>query len=141
MTLACNAVINSAGLFAQNVARSIEGFPLQRVPRQHFAKAHYFTFAGRSPFRHLVYPVASEAHLGVHVTLDLAGQARFGPDVSWVDRVDYTFDADREPLFRDAIRRYYPALRDGTLRPGYTGIRPKVVGPGEPAGDFVIEGP
>jgi len=141
MTLACRTVVNSAGLFAQDVARAIKGFPPHHVPTQYFAKAHYFTLAGRSPFRRLVYPVASDAHLGVHVTLDLAGEARFGPDVSWIDRVDYTFDASREPLFRDAIRRYYPALRDGALQPGYTGIRPKVVGPGEPAADFVIEGP
>jgi L-2-hydroxyglutarate oxidase LhgO len=141
MTLSCATIVNSAGLFAQNVARSLDGFPSEHVPPQHFAKAHYFVLSGRSPFRRLVYPVASEAHLGVHVTLDLAGEARFGPDVTWTDRVDYTFDETREPLFRDAIRRYYPALRDGALRPGYTGIRPKVVGPGEPAGDFIIDGP
>jgi L-2-hydroxyglutarate oxidase LhgO len=141
MTLACTTLVNAAGLFAQDVARSIGGFPRERVPRQYFAKAHYYVLAGRSPFRRLVYPVASEAHLGVHVTLDLAGEARFGPDVSWVDRVDYAFDASREPLFRDAILRYYPALREDALRPGYTGIRPKVVGRGEAAGDFVIEGP
>lgn len=140
-TLECTTVINAAGLFAPAVARSIRGFPPQRIARCYFAKAHYFTLSGRSPFRRLVYPVASDAHLGVHVTLDLAGEARFGPDVSWVDRVDYAFDIAREPLFREAIRRYYPALRDDALRPGYTGIRPKVVGPGEPAGDFVIEGP
>jgi L-2-hydroxyglutarate oxidase LhgO len=140
-TLQCAAVINAAGLLAQDLARSIRGFPAAHIPRRYFAKAHYFVLSGRSPFRRLVYPVASEAHLGVHVTLDLAGEARFGPDVSWVDRVDYAFDSAREPLFREAIRRYYPALRDDALRPGYTGIRPKVVGPGEPAGDFVIEGP
>jgi L-2-hydroxyglutarate oxidase LhgO len=139
--LDCTTVINAAGLSAQRVARSIGGFPPAHVARCYFAKAHYFTLSGRSPFRRLVYPVASEAHLGVHVTLDLAGEARFGPDVSWVDRIDYTFDGAREPLFREAIRRYYPALRDDSLNPGYTGIRPKVVGPGEPAGDFVIEGP
>ena len=140
-TLACRSVVNCAGLFAQDVARSVEGFPAERVPRQYFAKAHYYTLAGKSPFRRLVYPVASEAHLGVHVTLDLAGFARFGPDVSWIDHVDYAFDERREPLFRDAIRRYYPALGDNALQPGYTGIRPKVVGPGEPAADFVIDGP
>ena len=141
LTLACTTVVNSAGLFAQDVARAIARFPRDHVPPQYFAKAHYFALSGRSPFRRLVYPIASEAHLGVHVTLDLAGDARFGPDVCWVDRVDYAFDASRAPLFRDAIRRYYPALRDDVLRPGYTGVRPKVVGPGEPPGDFVIEGP
>jgi len=140
-TLDCTTLVNAAGLFAQRVARSIRGFPAARVARCYFAKAHYFTLSGRSPFRRLVYPVASDAHLGVHVTLDLAGEARFGPDVCWVERVDYSFDGAREPLFRDAIRRYYPALAEDALRCGYTGIRPKVVGPGEPAGDFVIEGP
>jgi L-2-hydroxyglutarate oxidase LhgO len=88
-----------------------------------------------------VYPVATTAHLGVHVTVDLAGQVRFGPDVSWVDKVDYSFDHSREPLFYRAIRKYYPGLKDGQLRPGYTGIRPKVSGEGAPAADFVIQGP
>jgi L-2-hydroxyglutarate oxidase LhgO len=140
-TLVCDSVVNAGGLFAQNIARSITGFPRERIPRQFFAKAHYFALSGRSPFRRLVYPVASEAHLGVHVTLDLAGAARFGPDVSWIDHVDYAFEASRESLFRDAIRRYYPALRDGALQPGYTGVRSKIVGPGEPAADFMIQGP
>ena len=139
--LLCDTVVNAAGLFAQGVARSIAGFPRERIPPQFFAKGHYFALSGRSPFRRLVYPVASEAHLGVHVTLDLAGEARFGPDVSWIDHVNYAFDAAREPLFRNAIRRYYPALRDDALRPAYTGVRPKIVGPGQPAADFMIQGP
>ena len=139
--LLCDTVVNAAGLFAQDVARSIAGFPRERIPPQFFAKGHYFALSGRSPFRRLVYPVASEAHLGVHVTLDLAGEARFGPDVSWIDHVNYAFDAARETLFRDAIRRYYPALRDDALRPAYTGVRPKIVGPGQPAADFMIQGP
>ncbi len=99
MTITCNAVVNSAGLFAQDVARSIRGIPAQSIPPQYFAKAHYYTLSGKPPFRRLVYPVATSAHLGVHVTVDLAGQVRFGPDVSWVDKVDYSFDHSREPLF------------------------------------------
>lgn len=141
MTLGCRSVVNSAGLFAQNVARSIAGLASESIPPQYFAKAHYYTLSGRSPFRRLVYPVATSAFLGVHVTLDLAGQARFGPDVCWVDRVDYSFDHSREPLFYEAVRRYYPGLKDGALQPGYTGIRPKISGPTQPAADFMIQGP
>jgi L-2-hydroxyglutarate oxidase LhgO len=141
MRLAASTVVNSAGLFAQNVARSIKGVPPASIPPQHFAKAHYYTLSGRAPFHRLVYPVATHAFLGVHVTLDLGGQARFGPDVSWVDAVDYTFDHSREPLFYQAIRHYYPGLKDGALQPGYTGIRPKISGPKDPAADFLIQGP
>jgi L-2-hydroxyglutarate oxidase LhgO len=141
LTLTCTTVVNCAGLFAPNVARSIRGMPPQSIPPQYFAKAHYYTLSGRSPFRRLVYPVATNAFLGVHVTLDLGGQARFGPDVAWIDGVDYSFDHAREPLFYAAIRRYYPGLKDGALQPGYTGIRPKISGPQEPAADFLIQGP
>jgi L-2-hydroxyglutarate oxidase LhgO len=141
MTIACRSVVNCAGLFAQNIARSIAGVPAPNIPPQYFAKAHYYTLSGRPPFKRLVYPVASNAHLGVHVTVDMGGQIRFGPDVSWVDSVDYSFDHSREPLFYDAIRKYYPGLKDGHLQPGYTGIRPKVSGPKEPAADFIISGP
>jgi len=141
MTLACQTVVNSAGLFAPNVARSIAGFPTDKVPPAYFAKAHYFTLSGKSPFRRLVYPVATNAFLGVHVTLDLGGQARFGPDVCWIDGVDYSFDSMRAALFYTAIRHYFPGLKDGALQPGYTGIRPKISGPNEPAADFLIQGP
>ena len=141
ISIACKTVVNSAGLFAQNVARSIEGVPASSIPPQYFAKAHYYTLSGKPPFRRLVYPVASNAHLGVHVTVDMAGQIRFGPDVSWVDSVDYGFDHSREPLFYEAIRKYYPGLKDGQLQPGYTGIRPKVSGPKDAAADFIIRGP
>ena len=141
MTIACRSVVNSAGLFAQNIARSIEGVPATGIPPQYFAKAHYYTLSGKPPFMRLIYPVASNAHLGVHVTVDMAGQIRFGPDVSWVNSVDYNFDHSREPLFYEAIRKYYPGLKDGQLQPGYTGIRPKVSGPKEPAADFIISGP
>jgi len=141
MTLACELVVNCAGLFAPEVAGKIDGFPKDKIPPAYFAKAHYFTLSGKSPFHRLVYPVATHAFLGVHVTLDLGGQARFGPDVCWVDGVDYTFDNTREALFYEAIRRYFPGLKDGALQPGYTGIRPKISGPKEPAADFLIQGP
>ncbi|HVY04985.1 MAG TPA: NAD(P)/FAD-dependent oxidoreductase [Burkholderiales bacterium] len=141
MSIACDTVVNSAGLYAQDVARAIRGIPVESIPPQYFAKAHYYTLSGKSPFGRLVYPVASNAHLGVHVTIDLGGQVKFGPDVTWVDGVDYSFDHAREPLFYEAIRKYYPGLKDGQLQPGYTGIRPKVSGPTEPAADFIIRGP
>jgi L-2-hydroxyglutarate oxidase LhgO len=141
MTIACRAVINSAGLFAPAVARSIRGLPAEGIPTAYFAKAHYYTLSGKAPFRRLVYPVGTNAHLGVHVTVDLAGQVRFGPDICWVDTVDYRFDHSREPLFYQAIRKYYPGLKDGLLQPGYTGIRPKVVPEGRPAADFLIRSP
>jgi L-2-hydroxyglutarate oxidase LhgO len=140
-TVRCAAVVNAAGLRAQEVARSIAGLPAPTVPPCHYARGHYFTLSGRSPFRHLVYPVAVTGGLGVHVTLDLEGRARFGPDVEWIDRIDYSFDESRAPEFAAAIRRYWPALPDGLLQPGYTGIRPKLGPPGSPAQDFVIQGP
>ena len=127
--------VNCAGPWAQDVARSIEGVPPESIPPQYFAKGHYFTLAGPSPFRRLVYPMPAAGGLGVHVTLDLAGQCRFGPDVEWVDRVEYSFDESRAAGFEAAIRRYYPAFPDGALRPGFTGVRAKTAKPGA---DFVI---
>jgi len=141
MSIVCNSVVNCAGLHATHVARTIHGVPADRIPPAYFAKAHYYTLSGKSPFNHLIYPVAQTAFLGVHLTLDLGGQARFGPDLDWIDDVDYTFDNQREPLFYDAIRRYWPDLKDGQLQPGYTGIRPKISGPTEAAADFRIDGP
>lgn len=140
-TALCRTVVNAGGLQAQDVARSIEGVPPSLIPGQYFAKGHYFTLSGRSPFKRLVYPVPVPGGLGVHVTLDLAGQARFGPDVSWLDRIDYSFDEGRAAQFYSAIRSYFPALADGTLVPGYTGIRPKLSPAGSPADDFVLQGP
>lgn len=136
----CRTLVNAAGLWAQNVARSLRGVPPSSIPPQHFAKGHYFTLSGKSPFSHLVYPVPEPGGLGVHVTLDLAGQARFGPDVSWLDGVDYGFEDGREARFYSAIRAYFPALGDGALTPGHTGIRPKLAGAGAPASDFIIQG-
>jgi L-2-hydroxyglutarate oxidase LhgO len=137
----CRTLVNAAGLWAQNVARSLHGVPPDSIPGQYFAKGHYFTLAGRSPFSRLVYPVPEPGGLGVHVTLDLAGQARFGPDVSWQAGVDYSFEEGRDQRFYPAIRGYFPGLADGALVPGHTGIRPKLAPAGAPASDFVIQGP
>jgi L-2-hydroxyglutarate oxidase LhgO len=140
-TVCFKTVVNSAGLWAQSVARSLAGFPAASIPPAHYARGHYFFLEGPSPFRHLVYPVAVRDGLGVHVTLDLGGSARFGPDVEWIDRIDYTFDETRAPVFESEIRRYWPALPADALRPGYVGVRPKLGSPGSPAKDFVIQGP
>ena len=141
-TLKSRFVINAAGLFAQDVARRLKGFPAAAVPPTFYAKGHYFTLGGRAPFQHLIYPMPDHAGLGIHATLDLGGQCKFGPDVSgWPTNVDYRFESGLETKFYQAIRRYYPALPDGALQPGYTGIRPKLTGPTEAAGDFLIQGP
>lgn len=134
-------LINSAGLKAPSVARAIDGYPGALAPRELYAKGNYYSLTRRSPFTHLVYPVPEPGGLGVHVTLDLGGQARFGPDVEWVDAIGYQVDPQRAARFYAAIRRYWPGLPDGALAPGYAGIRPKIAGPGEPAADFVIQGP
>lgn len=134
-------LINAAGLQAQATARTFTGLDPGTIPPRHLAKGHYFTLHGRAPFRHLVYPLASAAGLGIHVTLDLAGGVRFGPDVEWVSGIDYAVDASRRDTFAAAIRRYYPDLDAARLQPGYTGIRPKIAGPGAPPADFAIHGP
>ena len=130
-------VINSAGLEAPNVARMLA----PNAPAAGYARGRYYAYSGSSPFRRLVYPVAEPGGLGVHVTLDLGGQARFGPDVCWIDRIDYRFDDSARDAFIQAIRRYYPGLDASRLHPGYTGIRPKINAPGAPAADFRIDGP
>jgi L-2-hydroxyglutarate oxidase LhgO len=134
-------VVNSAGLRAPSLARRIDGFPSELAPPEFYAKGNYYTLSVRAPFSRLVYPVPEPGGLGVHVTLDLGGRARFGPDVEWVDRIDYTVDPSRAERFYMAIRRYWPGLPDGTLEPGYAGIRPKVSGRDAPAADFVVQGP
>lgn len=141
MTLECRLLVNSAGVHAPALARRIAGVPPASIPRDYFCRGVYFTLSGRSPFRRLIYPVPEPGGLGVHVTLDLAGQARFGPDVEWIDGVDYTVDPRRGERFYAAIRSYWPGLRDGALQPGYAGIRPKISGPGGPAADFLVQGP
>jgi len=139
--IACNVLVNSAGLRAPTVAKSIEGYDERLAPGEFYAKGNYYSLTRRSPFSRLVYPVPEPGGLGVHVTLDMAGQARFGPDVEWVERIDYDVDPRRAERFYAAIRRYWPGLPDGALLPGYSGIRPKTAGPGEPAPDFHIQGP
>ena len=141
MRICARTVINSAGLMAQRIAASLRGFPQDLVPPCYYAKGNYYSLAGRSPFTHLIYPVPEAAGLGVHLTLDLAGQARFGPDVEWIAEIDYDVDLRRADGFYRAIRDYWPGLRDGQLAPGYAGIRPKLDGPGKPASDFLIQGP
>ena len=135
------SVILAAGLDAQRVALKLQGVPPGSVPATYYAKGHYYSLSGRSPFKHLVYPIAGHGGLGVHVTLDLAGQARFGPDVEWIDAVDYDFDDRRRGAFETAIRRYFPTLDAARLAPAYTGVRPKVVPSGSPAADFIVHGP
>ncbi len=141
MTLLANGVINCAGHAAPVIAAHTEDLAADAVPPRYFAKGSYFSLATATPFRHLVYPLPEPGGLGVHLTLDLGGQARFGPDVQWVDGLDYAMDESRADGFYAAIRRYWPALPDGALQPAYTGIRPKISGPGEPAADFRIDGP
>jgi L-2-hydroxyglutarate oxidase LhgO len=141
MRLTCRLVINSAGLHAPGLARRILGMPSQLVPQEYYAKGNYFTLTGRSPFSRLIYPVPVPGGLGVHLTIDLGGQARFGPDVEWVDSLDYSVDPHRADGFYDAVRRYWPGLKDGALQAGYAGIRPKIVPKGVPGQDFVTQGP
>lgn len=137
VTLACRWLINCAGLRAPDLARQL----VPDAPVAFYARGHYYAYSGRPPFSHLIYPVAEPGGLGVHVTLDMAGQVKFGPDVVWLDDIDYSFDESRKESFVEAIRHYYPGLDPHRLHPSYTGIRPKITGPGEPAGDFRIHGP
>ncbi|MFD1746266.1 NAD(P)/FAD-dependent oxidoreductase [Rhizobium helianthi] len=141
MELTCRMLINAAGLHASHVAASIEGLSPDAFPRTGYAKGNYFLLNGRAPFQHLIYPAPQTHGLGVHLTLDLGGQARFGPDVEWVDRIDYRVDPARMAGFEDAVRRYWPAMPKDALVPGYSGIRPKISGPSDPAADFRIDGP
>jgi L-2-hydroxyglutarate oxidase LhgO len=140
--LAARSVVNAAGHGAPALAGATLGLASVHVPQAYWAKGSYFTLSGRSPFARLIYPVPEAAGLGVHLTLDLGGQARFGPDVEWVSSPDdMQVDPRRAPLFEAEVRRYWPTLPDGALQPGYAGLRPKISGPGAPASDFVIQGP
>lgn len=139
--LACDLLINAAGLCAPAVARGIDGMPIDLIPHAYLAKGNYFSCSAHAPFSHLIYPVPEPGGLGVHLTLDMAGQARFGPDVEWVDRIDYAVDPARAERFYPAIRRYWPTLPDGALMPSYSGIRPKIVPPAVASQDFLIQGP
>lgn len=141
LSLRCRTVVNCAGLGAQAIGRAMAGIKPGSVPPLHYAKGNYFYLSGKAPFSRLIYPLPGSHSLGLHYTLDLSGQGRFGPDVEWVDRIAYGVDPDRAPLFYSAIRRYWPDLPDDALRPGYSGIRPKLQGPGDAARDFVIQLP
>lgn len=141
MNLACDLLINAAGLFAPAVARGIDGMPIDLIPHAYLAKGNYFSCSARAPFSHLIYPVPEPGGLGVHLTLDMAGQARFGPDVEWVNHIDYAVDPARAERFYPAIRRYWPTLPDGALMPSYSGMRPKIVPPAVASQDFLIQGP
>ncbi|MBY0509171.1 MAG: NAD(P)/FAD-dependent oxidoreductase [Rhodospirillaceae bacterium] len=135
------SLINAAGLSAQQIAQSIRGIPPTAVPSSFFAKGHYYRLSGRAPCSHLIYPLPEDAGLGIHLTLDMGGQAKFGPDVRWVSSIDYTFDDQHFDAFVEAIRLYYPGLDVSRLNPDYTGIRPKLGGPGSQFADFRIDGP
>lgn len=141
MQLRGRRLVNSAGLAAPLVAGAIDAMPAKLVPERYFARGNYFALSGRSPFSRLIYPVPVPGGLGVHLTLDMGGQARFGPDVEWIDTISYDVDPARAESFYPAIRRYWPGLADGALTPAYAGIRPKIVPPDVAVQDFVIQGP
>lgn len=141
MALECRSVINCAGLGAQEIARNTEGYPPNRIPPRFLAKGNYFSVSGKTPFSHLVYPLPVEGGLGIHVTLDLSGRMRLGPDLHWVDKVDYTPDASLMHNFYAAVTPFWPEIMDRKLSCTYSGIRPKVSGPGSGDTDFLVEGP
>jgi len=141
LTLQCRVLVNAAGLAAPVIARAIDGMPTDRIPTAYYAKGNYFSCSTRAPFSRLIYPVPEPGGLGVHLTIDLGGQAKFGPDVEWIDEIDYAVDPARAERFYPAIRRYWPALPDGALTPSYSGIRPKIVPPAVARQDFLIQGP
>jgi L-2-hydroxyglutarate oxidase LhgO len=146
MALAARIVVNAAGLWAPALAGATAGLAPAHVPVARYAKGNYFSLAARAPFSHLIYPVPEAAGLGVHLTLDLAGQARYGPDVQWIepatpDAIDYRVDASRAAAFEAEVRRYWPGLPADALQPAYSGVRPKLQAPGEAAHDFVVQGP
>ncbi len=141
MQLRARRLVNCAGLYAQALAARMQGFPAAHVPPTHYAKGNYFSLSSKAPFSQLIYPIPEAAGWGVHLTLDLGGQARFGPDVQWVDDLNYDVDPARGASFYDSIRRFWPALPDGSLQPSYSGIRPKIQAPGEKSKDFWIAGP
>ncbi|WP_394064326.1 NAD(P)/FAD-dependent oxidoreductase [Alcaligenes sp. WGS1538] len=140
-SLTATRLVNAAGLGAVAAARQIQGLDPAHVPQAYLCKGSYFSLSGRSPFKRLIYPMHNEAGLGVHLTLDLAGQARFGPDTEWVEHENYDMDPQRGQSFYAAVRQYWPDLQDGSLSPAYSGIRPKVVPAGAPAADFLFSGP
>lgn len=140
--LLVNTLVNCGGLWAPRIARRIKGLAEDDIPQAYFAKGNYYSLAGKAPFSHLIYPVPEPGGLGVHLTLDLGGQARFGPDVEWLDESlaepDYSVDPNRADAFYREIRAYWPSLPDAALQPAYSGVRPKISGPGAPAADFLF---
>ncbi|MFM2112570.1 MAG: hypothetical protein RLZZ271_1230, partial [Pseudomonadota bacterium] len=145
MELLANTVVNAAGLHACALARQIEGLASRHIPREHFAKGSYFSLTGKAPFARLIYPTPGAASLGTHYTLDLGGQGKFGPDIEWLDiadasQINYAVDEQRAASFYEQVRHYWPGLPDGALQPSYSGVRPKIHGPGEPQPDFCIQG-
>ena len=146
MKIQTKMLINCAGMSAPAVAQKIEGLDPNQIPKAYFAKGNYFSLSGKSPFKHLIYPTPEPGGLGVHLTLDMGGQAKFGPDVEWLDieneeQIDYTVDPKRAEGFYEAVRRYWPGIKDGALQPDYSGVRAKIVPPDTPAGDFCFNGP
>jgi L-2-hydroxyglutarate oxidase LhgO len=146
MTIHTKLLINCAGLSAPALAQKIEGLSIEQIPKAYFAKGNYFSLSGKSPFSHLIYPIPEPGGLGVHLTLDMGGQAKFGPDVEWLDiheeqEIDYAVDSRRGEDFYAAVRKYWPGLKDGSLQADYSGVRAKIVPPNTPAGDFCFNGP
>lgn len=146
MQIQTRLLINCAGMSAPAIAQKIEGLAAEQIPKAYFAKGNYFSLSGKSPFKHLIYPIPEPGGLGVHLTLDMGGQAKFGPDVEWLEiesegQIDYTVNPSRGDGFYEAVRRYWPGLKDGSLQPDYSGVRAKIVPPNAPAGDFCFNGP
>jgi L-2-hydroxyglutarate oxidase LhgO len=146
MKLQTKLLINCAGMNAPAIAQKIEGLSKDQIPKAYFAKGNYFSLSGKSPFTHLIYPIPEAGGLGVHLTLDMAGQAKFGPDVEWLnieneEQIDYTVNSKRSEGFYEAVRRYWPELKDNSLQPDYSGVRAKIVAPNTPAGDFCFNAP
>ena len=140
-SITAQCMINCAGLYGSSVANNIDGLDAKYIPKTRYVRGAYFTYQAKHPFQHLIYPVPEPGGLGIHLTLDLAGKARFGPDVEWIEQLEYTVDAHRGDQFFKSISSYWPNLKREALTPGYAGIRPKIVGPNDPPGDFIIQGP
>ncbi len=146
MRIQTKLLINCAGMSAPAVAQKIISLDKDQIPKAYFAKGNYFSLSGKSPFKHLIYPIPEPGGLGVHLTLDMGGQAKFGPDVEWLDidqeeQIDYTVNPKRGDGFYEAVRRYWPGLKDNSLQPDYSGVRAKIVPPNSPAGDFCFNTP
>ena len=146
MKIQTKLLINCAGMSAPAIAKKIEGLAVEQIPKAYFAKGNYFSLSGKSPFKHLIYPIPEPGGLGVHLTLDMGGQAKFGPDVEWLEideenQIDYTVNPKRSEGFYEAVRKYWPGLKDNALQPDYSGVRAKIVPPNAPAGDFCFNTP